>query len=160
PKGLMVAVPLQDVLCGLKSDQSFVMPMLRSEARLVLRLHLRDRRQLLPGQRSCAADDEFRFDRDRGWQGVGPGNAAQEGVRRDLSDFSQWLAHSGESRVLVGGTLNVIESYYRDVLWNSQAGFTKCADCANGGDIVKRKQCSERFSRCQQPARGDKAQVR
>src|SRR5882724_9504093 len=72
---------------------------------------------------------------------------------RDLSHLSQWLSHRGESGILEGSALNVVESHYGNVVRHANARIAKRSYCSNGGNVIKRKQRAEMNSRRKQFAR-------
>src|SRR6202162_4669671 len=71
------------------------------------------------GSATCGlADNQFRFDHGFPALGMRSGtpDAAEHSLGGDSPHFAQRLAHRGQRRILVGGTLNVVEAHHGNVI--------------------------------------------
>ena len=89
----------------------------------------------------CFPDNQLGFDGVLVVEiGSGTVNALQQNLSGRPAHLAERLAHGRQARILVGSTLNVIESNDRHVFGHLQAGFTQGPNGAHGRNIVKGEQ--------------------
>ena len=81
--------------------------------------------------------------------GHGPVNALEQNFRRRASHFAQRLAHRGQARLLIGGTLDVVEADNGNIFGDATSRLAQRANRSHGGDIVEREESGEAFPRSQ-----------
>src|SRR6476646_10628518 len=99
------------------------------------------RRMLLPAvfhHAGRAAHDEFRLEYHLAHaMAVFSCNPLEYGLGRHFPHLPQGLADRRKTRMLIGSTINVIESYNRHILGDPQTVFVNRSDRAHGGNIIE-----------------------
>src|SRR5579864_5627057 len=90
------------------------------------------------------ANNQLRLDGDLGRIVLSALNAFQQGLRSNGSHARQWLPYRRQAGRVEGGSLDVVETDYRDVVWHANASFLESANCAQCRDVVEGKECGER----------------
>jgi len=86
--------------------------------------------------------------------GPGAGDSTKKNLGGGSSHFAQGLADGGESGILVGGALNVVESDHGDVFGNGETRLTQSANGTHGGNIVEGKESRKGLGRGKQGFHG------
>jgi len=87
-----------------------------------------------------AAHDQFRLEYDLAHaMAVFSFNPLQHGLGRHLPHLPQGLANRRKTRMLIGRTIDVIESYNGYIFGNPQPMFVNRADRAHSGDVIERE---------------------
>src|SRR6516164_5196232 len=78
---------------------------------------------------------------------IGERSLAADTLKQDLcccaAHLVKGLANRGQTRIMEGCTLNVVESHDGNIRGNLQAMIDQGANSANGGDVVVADKCSE-----------------